>query len=70
MKTAHEFLKEKSTTSDIIDGVEFFYWISDKDLIEFAQMHVTEALKQAQYKCIPSRMYETIAESYPLENIK
>ena len=43
----------------------------EKLMIEFAKLHVAEALKQAANSCelYPSEI-DSVLESYPLENIK
>ena len=73
--TAEEFLRNSSVTSS--DRYDF---LSKQELmIEFAKMHVQEALKQALENSptgsstdIPSYedMEDAILNSYPLENIK
>ena len=74
--TAEEFLRNSSVTSS--DRYDF---LSKQELmIEFAKMHVREALKQAleSIPCLGSStdiasyedMKDAILNSYPLENIK
>ena len=74
--TAEEFLRNSSVTSS--DRYDF---LSKQELmIEFAKMHVQEALKQAleSIPCLGSStdtasyedMKDAILNSYPLENIK
>ena len=74
--TAEEFLRNSSVTSS--DRYDF---LSKQELmIEFAKMHVREALKQAleSIPCLGSstdiasyeEMKDAILNSYPLENIK
>ena len=76
MKTAAEFLRNSSVTSS--DRYDF---LSKQELmIEFAKMHVQEALKQAleSIPCLGSSTdiasYEEVEKAilncYPLENIK
>ena len=75
MKTAEEFLRNSSVTSS--DRYDF---LSKQELmIEFAKMHVQEALKQAleSIPCLGSstdiasyeEVEEAVLNSYPLENI-
>ena len=75
MKTAEEFLRNSSVTSS--DRHDF---LSKQELmIEFAKMHVEEALKQAleSIPCLGSstdiasyeEVEEAVLNSYPLENI-
>ena len=76
MITSEEFLRNSSVTSS--DRYDF---LSKQELmIEFAKMHVREALKQAleSIPCLGSstdiasyeEVEEAILNSYPLENIK
>ena len=76
MKTAEEFLRNSSVTSS--DRYDF---LSKQELmIEFAKMHVQEALKQAleSIPCLGSstdtasyeEVEEAVLNSYSLENIK
>jgi len=63
MKTAEEFIKENKK-------IDYFGTICNTSeiIIEFAKMHVTEALKQV----IEGRDYDkkSILNAYPLDQIK
>jgi len=65
MKTAEEFIKEKNA---FIGDDGWIYDLDLYDLIEFAKMHVTEALKQV----IKGTDYDrqSILNAYPLDQIK
>lgn len=81
MKTAEEFLKNSKNVNytSLKDEVKLYF--IEQDLIEFAKMHVQEALKQASENAsytIDGQEYitdiwidkESILNAYPLENIK
>jgi putative aminopeptidase FrvX len=79
--TAEEFLKLQDCQQSE-EGA--WSWVTKEDLIEFAKMHVEEALKQASGKAKvkitqgdfgvfdtrPSVKKKSILNAYPLENIK
>ena len=79
MKTAEEFLKNFNEEENNIDKLYYDSYVK-KAMIEFAKMHVQEALKQAleSIPCLGSStdtasyedMKDAILNSYPLENIK
>ena len=83
MKTAEEFFKEYSNNTSLSEG--HYEYLIDEDsfkeaMIEFAKMHVQEALKQAleNIPCLGSSTdiasYEEVEKAilncYLLENIK
>lgn len=81
MKTAEEFLKNSKNVNytSLKDEVKLYF--IEQDLIEFAKMHVQEALKQASEKAQaynkpkfssdinPQVDMESILNAYSLENI-
>ena len=63
MKTAEEFLKNSKNVNytSLKDEVKLYF--IEQDLIEFAKMHVQEALKQASEKaCVTPIDHEEISE--------
>ena len=74
--TAEEFLQQR----DCIRNVEDFYNdVQPIDLIEFAKLHVTAALKEASERYEydethisddPTFLKDSILNSYPLDKIK
>lgn len=79
MKTAEEFLKKKKYPSFNEFGGLGMYYVREA-MIEFAKMHVQEALKQAleSIPCLGSstdiasyeEVEDAVLNSYSLENIK
>ena len=84
MKTAEEFLKNFNEEENNIDKLYYDSYVK-KAMIEFAKMHVQEALKQASVEAEvehelsnpydPNSEYQivnkdSILNAYPLENIK
>jgi hypothetical protein len=69
--TAEEFLKQQDCIRNVKD---FFNDVQPIDLIEFAKLHVTEALKQAEEIAIEfdseGNYDNSILNAYPLTNIK
>ena len=83
MKTAEEFLKNFNEEENNIDKLYYDSYVK-KAMIEFAKMHVQEALKQASVEAEvehelsnpydPNSEYQivnkdSILNAYPLENI-
>jgi len=71
--TAEEFIKGKSNDFDTQKRVDTFFPPTVERLcIQFAKLHVEEALKAASEK-VESRNFiekETILNAYPLDDIK
>ena len=79
MNTAEKFLKKKKYPSFNENGGLGLYYVKDA-MIEFAKLHVQEALKQAlnSIPCLGSstdiptveEVEVAVLNSYPLDNIK
>ena len=74
MKTSEEFLKNFNEEENNIDKLYYDSYVK-KAMIEFAKLHIEEALKEAEIVAQKTWgnskiMKESVLNAYPLENIK